>query len=106
MTTTKQLQVRRLEKALEVAISTNNTKLAATLRDLLRVEYARAPKSSDLTDAVVTDIKSVRAITNPRKMAKKLKCELHDTRIELDSPEVIESKWQAFQQKRRVFARA
>lgn len=99
MTTTKQLQVLRMERALEVALSQNNHRLVKTIQELLKVEYARAPKSSDLTNQIVTDIKSTRPITNPRKMAKKLKAELYDTRIELDSPEVIERKWLEYKQK-------
>lgn len=109
MTTTRQYQVSRLEAAYIIAQETGNIKLVKALEPLVLRERARSVKSTAPTsvgEAIVNaSVNTGRPVYNPRRASIKLKSELYDTRIELESPEEIEAKRQAYIQRRRVFQR-
>ena len=109
MTTTRHFQVNRLEAAYQIALETGNTRLAKTLKPMLDKERVRSVKSTSRTNVgeriISTSRKAPRPVYNPKRAAIKLKNELYDTRIELDSPEVIEERRQRFHQRRLVLKR-
>ena len=94
----------RMETAFAMAKQQNNHQLMATLLPMIRREKAKAVKSSAGHDCNAMS-QSVRTVTNPRKMSKKLKVELQDERIQLETPAEIAARKAAYDQKCCVFAR-
>ena len=105
MIPTKTQAIARLQKAYDIAILTRNTKLADTLRPMILAEKAKSIKSSNF-DGVNAVSKKIYAVTNPKKMAKKLKAERYDTRIELADEATIKARYESYKQQRLVFQRA
>ena len=95
----------RMQKAYNVAIQTGNRALAATLLPMIQKEQARSVKSTSGSDCNNVVRKSY-TVTNPRTMSVKLKAELYNPNIELETPSEIAARKAAYDQKVKVFSRA